>query len=594
MKTPTNVFRRLSSFRLLGSSALCACLAVVGAFAAQAAAQDSSPSAGNLPTPSTEVQRNPPVNDRPDPTTRPRSEREVIESRKALKQELKGSYKQWLEQDVKWIITDDETKAFKSLSNDEERDRFIENFWLRRNPNPDSPENEFREEHYARIAYANEHFAAGKAGWRTDRGHMYIAFGKPDSIDSHPSGGSYDRPIEEGGGNTSTFPFETWHYRYIEGIGDNIDIEFVDSCQCGDYHMTIDRSEKDALLHVPGAGLTLSESLGKGSKADRFSNGGLENLGKGIGTSNNQSKQFDRLETFAKLQGAPVIKFKDLEGYLVQSKILSGPPFLFDVRTDYVKVTNDTVIVPLTLQIHNRDITFNTKDGVSTGTVNVLGRVTTLAGRIIQTFEETVSVQSPSELLTQEQQKLSVYWKALPLKPGLYRVDIAIKDVNNPDHIGTWRRSVNVPAYNDDLLAHSSLILADQMERVPSKDIGAGNFVIGNTRIRPRVSTGPTLPVTFHRGQNLNFWMQVYNLGIGDNKQNSATIQYQIMDLATNKAVLDTSEQTSKLNPNADQVTLEKSLPLASLQPGKYQVSIKVNDGVKRQQFAETAPFIVD
>ena len=324
MKTPMNASRRFAFSRLLGSSALCACLAAGGAFTAQAFAQDSPPNPANLPTPSTEVQRNKPVNDRPDPTTRPRSEREVIDSRKALKQELKGSYKQWLEQDVKWIITDEETKSFKSLSNDEERDRFIENFWLRRNPNPDSPENEFREEHYARIAYSNEHFAAGKAGWRTDRGHIYIAFGKPDSIDSHPSGGSYDRPIEEGGGNTSTFPFEIWHYRYLEGIGDNIDIEFVDTCMCGDYHMTIDRSEKDALLHVPGAGLTLGESLGQSSKADRFSGGGLENLGKGIGTSNNESKQFDRLETFAKLQAAPVIKFKDLEGYLVQSKILSG------------------------------------------------------------------------------------------------------------------------------------------------------------------------------------------------------------------------------------------------------------------------------
>ena len=540
------------------------------------------------------VQRGPVVVDKPDPTKRERTDREKIDARRAMKDELKGSYKTWLDQDVRWIITDQEMTAFKHLSNDEERDRFIENFWLRRNPNPDSPENEFREEHYARIEYANEHFAAGKSGWRTDRGHIYISFGKPDSIESHPSGGNYERPIEEGGGSTSTFPFETWHYRYIEGIGDNIDIEFVDSCMCGDYHMTIDRSEKDALKHVPGAGLTMMESMGQASKADRLSGGGLEQLGKGPGSEGRASKEFDRLDMFAKLQAAPVIKFKDLEGYMVKSKILTGPPFLFDVRTDYVKVTNDTVIVPLTLQIHNKDITFNTKDGVSMGTVNILGRVSTVAGRAIQTFEETVSVESPSELLSQEQQKMSVYWKALPLRPGLYKVDIVIKDVNNPDHIGTWRRSVNVPAYNDDLLAHSSLILADQMERVPSKDIGAGNFVIGNTRIRPRVPTGIAVPITFHRAQNLNFWMQVYNLGIGDNKQNSATIEYQVMDLATNKAVLETSEQTNKLNPNADQVTLEKSLPLASLQPGKYQVSIKVNDGVKRQQFAESAPFTVD
>ena len=228
------------------------------------------------------------------------------------------------------------------------------------------------------------------------------------------------------------------------------------------------------------------------------------------------------------------------------------------------------------------------------GTVNILGRVSSLTGRPLQTFEETVAVQAPSELLAQEQQKQSVYWKALPLKPGLYKVDVVIKDVNNPDHVGRWERSVNVPKYDDDQLAHSSLILADQMFRVPSKDIGAGNFVIGNTHVRPRVSTGVQVPIAFKQNQSLNFWMQVYNLGIGDNKQNGATIEYQVMDLATNKAVLDASEQTNKLSPNADQVTLEKSLPLASLQPGKYQVSITVKDGVKKQQFAEIAPFTVE
>ena len=541
------------------------------------------------------VTRGPVTEEKPDPLKRAPTDKEKFAQQKALRQELKGSYKTWLDQDVRWIITDQEMQAFKSLANDEERDQFIENFWLRRNPNPDSPENEFREEHYARIAYANEHFAAGKPGWKTDRGHIYIAYGKPDSIDSHPSGGSYERPMEEGGGNTSTFPFETWHYRYLQGIGDNIDIEFVDSCMCGDYHMTIDRSEKDALKHVPGAGETLYEQQGQASKADRFSGGGLEQLGTGPMSSQNQSKQFDRLNTFAKLMAPPEIKFKDLESYMVSSKILTGPPFLFDVRTDYVKVTNDTVIVPLTLQIRNRDITFNNKDGVATGTVNILGRVSDLNHRAIQTFEETVTVQEPAELLAQAQNRASVYWKALPLRPGLYKIDIVIKDVNNPDHIGTWRRSINVPKYDDDKLAASSLILADQMERVPSKDIGAGNFVIGNTRIRPRVPTGIAVPVTFHRAQNLNFWMQVYNLGIDEkSKQNGATIEYDVVNMTTNETILQTQELTSKTNPNADQVTLERTMPLASLQPGKYKITIKVNDGITKQQIAESAPFVVD
>ncbi|MBB5343938.1 GWxTD domain-containing protein [Tunturibacter empetritectus] len=541
------------------------------------------------------VTRGPVTVEKPDPLKRPLSDKEKRDQQKALKAELKGVYKKWVDEDVRWIITDQELQAFKSLSNDEERDQFIENFWLRRNPNPDSPENEFREEHYARIAYANDHFAAGKPGWRTDRGHIYIAYGKADSIDSHPSGGSYERPIEEGGGNTSTFPFEIWHYRYLAGIGDNIDIEFVDTCMCGDYHMTIDRSEKDALKHTPGAGQTLYEQSGQSKQADRFSGGGLEQLGAGPLSSQNQSKQFDRLDRFAKLMAPPEIKFKDLESFMTTSKILTGPPFLFDVRTDYVKVTNDTILVPVTLQIKNGDITFTNKDGVAMGTVNILGRVSNLNHKAIQTFEDTVSVQVPSELLARKRADQSVYWKSLPLRPGLYKIDIVIKDVNNPDHIGRWQRSLNVPAYDDDRLASSSLILASSMERVPSKDIGAGNFIIGDTHITPRVPTGIGVPVTFHRAQNLNFWMQVYNLGIDEkSKQNGATIEYQILDVATNKAILETQELTSKTNPNADQVTIEKSLPLASLQPGKYQVNIKVNDGITKQQIAESAPFIVD
>ena len=533
--------------------------------------------------------------EKPDPLKRELSDRERFRQQKALRGELHGEYKKWVDEDVRWIITDQELQAFKNLGNDEERDQFIEQFWLRRNPNPDSPENEYREQHYQRIAYANEHFAAGKPGWRTDRGHIYIAYGKADSIDSHPSGGQYDRPMDEGGGSTATFPFEIWHYRYLNGIGDNIDIEFVDACMCGDYHMTIDRSEKDALKYTPGAGLTMYEQNGQAKKADRFSGTGMEQLGAGPVSSSNQSKQFDRLDRFAKLMSPPEIKFKDLEAFMATSKILTGPPFLFDVRTDYVKVTNDTILVPLTLQIRNRDITFSNKDGVATGTVNILGRVSNLNHKPIQTFEDTVNVQVPSELLARTQDNVSVYWKSLPLKPGLYKIDIVIKDVNNQDHVGRWQRSVNVPKYEDDRLAASSLILADQMERVPSKDIGAGNFVIGNTRIRPRVPPGVSLPVTFHRAQNLNFWMQVYNLGIDEkSKQNGATIDYQILDMKTNKVLLQTQELTSKLSPNSDQVTLERSVPLASLQPGKYQVTIKVNDGITKQQIAESAPFLVD
>jgi GWxTD domain-containing protein len=530
----------------------------------------------------------------PDPLKRERSDKEKIAARKAVREELKGAYKTWLTQDVTYIISDQESKAFKSLSNDEERDAFIENFWLRRNPNPDSPENEFREEHYRRIAYANEHYAAGKPGWKTDRGRIYISWGKPDSIDSHPSGGSYQRPTEEGGGETSTFPFETWHYRYLEGVGENIDLEFVDSCQCGDYHYTIDRGEKDALAKVPGAGLTQYEEMGQAKKADRFK-GGMESLGNGPMGSNDQAKEFDRIELSAKLFAPPPVKFKDLENFISEHKLLSGPVFPFDVRTDFVKVTESMDMVPITLQMRNRDITFVTKDGVAKGVVNILGKVTTLTHKTVQTFEDTVEVEQPAELLEKSLDGKRVYWKSLPLVPGLYRLDVAIKDVNNPDHMGYYGASLNVPTYHDEKLGTSSLILADQMNLVSSREIGSGNFIIGNTFIRPRVSASLAKPVSFNRTQQLNFWMQVYNLGIDDaTKSNQATVTYQITDTTANTVVLEKQLESKDLGAHSDQLTVAKSVPIAGLQPGKYKVTIKINDGISKQEIAQSAPFVVE
>jgi GWxTD domain-containing protein len=531
----------------------------------------------------------------PDPLKRPRSDKEQFEAQKALRHELKGAYKSWLNQDVVWIITDEEARAFKSLSNDEERDAFIEQFWLRRNPSPDSPENEFREEHYRRIAYANEHFAAGRPGWRTDRGHIYIAYGAPDSIDAHPSGGTYERPMDEGGGETSTFPFETWHYRHIDGVGDNIDLEFVDSCQCGDYHFTIDRSEKDALLRVPGAGLTEYESMGMAKKADRFGGGGIENLGKGPNSAGTESKEFDRIELAAKIFAPPPIKFADLDNFISEHKMLNGPVFPFDVRTDFVKVTDNTVLVPVTVQLKNRDITFVTKDGVSKGEVDILMKVTTLTHKTVQSQEDTVQVQEPSELLEKAQDRKSVYWKALPLVPGLYRLDVAIKDVNNPDHVGLYGSSLEVPAFHDETLATSSLILADEMNLVSSRDIGEGSCVIGNTHICPRVMPNRATPVSFKRSQQLNFWMQVYNLKVDDaTKSNEAKVTYQIIDTATNSVVFEKELESKDLGAHSDQLTVEKTLPMAGLQPGKYKVTIKVNDTISKQEIAQSAPFVVE
>jgi len=528
-----------------------------------------------------------------DPLKRPLTEKQKKASSKAMKQELSSTYKKWLNEDVRWIITPEELSAFKQLSNDEERDAFIEQFWLRRDPTPDTEENEYKEEHYRRIAYANEHFAAGIPGWRTDRGRIYIMYGPPDQIESHPSGGTYERTMEEGGGETSTYPFEDWRYRYIEGIGNEVNIEFVDPCMCGDYHITIDQNEKDALLHTPNAGLTLYEQMGMASKTDRVANAGAGGANAGPEAGLMSNNEFTKLEQLAKINAPPKVKFKDLEEVVSHKINVNLMPF--EVMTDFVRVTGDTVLVPVTLQVKNKDVTFVSKDGIQRGTVNIFGRVTGMTGKVAQTFEDTVQVDVPTELLEKTMERSSLYWKAIPLRPGRYRFDVVVKDVNG-DRVGTWTHGVVVPEYNEDKLASSSLILADHMEKVASKSVGSGSFVIGETKFAyPRLDGPNGQPASFKRDQRVNLWMQVYNLQADEKtKKSSAKIEYEIVNVANNQAVVHSSESTDNMGNVGDQITLEKSLALNSFQPGIYRLTVKVDDNVSKQQIAPSVRFSVE
>jgi GWxTD domain-containing protein len=533
-----------------------------------------------------------PAQQEQDPLKRPLTDKQKKEQAKKLKQELSKTYKTWLNEDVAYIISPEERQAFLQLSNDEERDQFIEQFWLRRDPTPDTPENEYKEEHYSRIAYANEHFAAGIPGWKTDRGRIYIMFGKPDEIDSHPSGGLYNRNIDEGGGTTSTYPFEDWRYRYIEGIGNEVIVEFVDKCMCNEYKLSIDPNEKDALLNVPGAGLTTAEEMGLSNKSDRMLGTNNQYSNHGI-NSTTGGDEFSRIELLAKLNTPPPVKFKDLENEIVTHKIrVNMMPF--DVRTDFVRVTGDTVLTPITIQMKNKDITFVDKDGVQRGTVNILGRLTTISGRIAQTFEDTVQVDVPAELLPKTVENSSVYWKALPLKPGMYKLDVVLKDVNG-DRVGVYSRGIRVPEFSEDRLANSSLILADVMEKVAAKNVGTGSFVIGQTKVRPRVEPADGKPATFKRDQRLNMWMQVYNLSMDQaTKKPNATFEYDIVNQQTNKSVLHVVESTAQMGNLGEQVTLEKSMALNTLDPGLYRLTVKVHDNVSGQDISPAARFAVE
>ncbi|HYR87896.1 MAG TPA: GWxTD domain-containing protein [Terriglobia bacterium] len=504
--------------------------------------------------------------------------------RRTLK-ELDNSYRQWLSEDVIYIISPEERNAFLQLDTNEEREQFIEQFWLRRSSNPDLPENDFKEEHYRRIAYANEHFASGIPGWKTDRGRMYIMWGPADEVESHPTGGTYDRPMQEGGGSTSTYPWETWRWRYLEGIGENIILEFVDPSGSGEFHMTMDPGEKDALLHVPGAGLSQMESMGMASKADRFSRADGMTTPRSMGGTPESMNEFSRLELYAKVNKPPAVKFKDLEA-VVTSRIVRDQ-LHFNWRTDYLKVTNDTVLVPVTIQVPNGQLSFTSKEGIHSATMNIFGRVTTLTGRVVQTFEDSVSRDFPDSLFQQSLKLQSIYQKAVPLRPGLYRLDLVIKDVQS-GNVGVVNSRLAVPRYNDEKLEASSLILADQIEHVPAKQIGAGQFVLGSSKVRPR------LEADFTTADRLGVYMQVYNLKPDDTTHKSnATFLFTVKKGDQPVPGMQFKLTSEEMKQTGDQVTLERLLPLATLAPGKYTLEVNATDTLSNQTISRTADFTV-
>ncbi len=505
-----------------------------------------------------------------DPSEKPRN----------VKPELKKAYKDWLDKDVAYIITDEERKAFKKLETDDERERFIEEFWRRRDPDPDTDENEFREEYYERIAYANEHYASGIPGWKTDRGRIYITWGKPDEVESHPSGGSYNRESYEGGGSTSTYPFERWFYRYLPGVGSGIEIEFVDPTGSGEYRIARNPDEKDALLHVPGAGLTLAEEMGLSDKGQR-----IANLG-GIGNSNytrEQDSPFNRLQVLADLSRPPAIKYNDLAS-AVNTPVIEDNPLSFDVRVDFFRQSDERVITAFTIQTDNQNLVFQDSGGLQQAQLNIFGKITHVSGRRAGVFEDPVITRATPQELTDAKSRKSAYQKAVALSPGRYRVDVIVRDVAS-GATGVRHVGFEVPKYDPAKLSTSTLILAVKLEGLGDQP-AVGMFTIGSVKVIPNVSG------SYHRGSPIGVYMQIYNAGVDQTTlRPSVDVEYALL-----KDGKEIGKQIEDWRGNSDagqRLTLARLLDSRNLAPGDYSLEVRVKDRVSNQALVQKAKFTI-
>ena len=499
---------------------------------------------------------------------------------KKIKKELSASYGAWLENDVVYIITPEERQAFLQLSTNEEREQFIESFWDRRNPDPESPVNAFKEEHYRRLVYADEHFASGIPGRKTDRGRIYIIWGPPDEIESHPMGGTYDRPMSQGGGTTTTYPWELWRYRHLEGIGENIELEFVDPSSSAEYHLAFDPCEKDAAAHVPGMGASLSEMTGQSTRAGRFSNSDGTTCPMPIGGVSARDNEFERMNVYFGVQHVPPGKFKDLEEK-VTARML-GEQLPFQYRADFLRATSNTVLVPITVQLKNCDLSYKGHQGLQSAVLELYGRITDVGGRVVQTFEDVVSRDVPDSLFDASKDLSSIYQKSIPLRSGLYRLDIVIKDTES-GKVGVLGTALRVPRFEEDKLDASSLIVADRIEPVNGKEAG-GQFVLNSFRVRPALSP------EFAGADRLGIYLQLYNLRVDEETHKTkVSVVYRI--LKGQQEVWHAVETPEHMHQGGEQLTVERFIAVSMLGAGRYTIEVTAIDLLTNETVVRSAEF---
>jgi GWxTD domain-containing protein len=500
---------------------------------------------------------------------------------------VNSHYQKWLEVDVHWIISEEERDVFAKLTADEERDAFIQQFWDRRDPDPSTADNEYKIEHYRRILYANEKFTAGIAGWKTDRGMIYIKFGPPAHLVSKPTGGPYERERKEGGGFTSIFPIERWEYRHIEGVGDDVVLEFVDDKGGGLFELTFDKQRKDALLLSGNMGLTQDELEremmgGAVNKQDRVAGRRYSGDYKGVysgmgGFESTRDKPLAQLGASAALNRVPAVKYKDLEAAVSTRIYYAGLPF--EIRQDFIRLTDHEVLVPVTVLVPNEQMSFTRTLGIYHGGVQIFGRVVGLGNQIEAMFEDEVVRDFSPDDFEKAKSRSSVYQKRLILKPGIYKIDIAVKDLQSK-RIGTVERRLEVPRFGEPKLQTSSILIASKIE--PGiLDRTTVNFIVGDLKVIPKTDD------SFRSSEELGLYLQIYNFAL-DAASSLPALKVEYSVARTGQEPDIWRDATSMMRFAGSYCRLARMINLSRLQPGSYQLRVRIHDAISGQ-VAETA-----
>ena len=506
------------------------------------------------------------------------------ETRRPREEDPDRRFKKWLDEDVGYIITPEETAVFKSLKTTEEKEQFIEQFWARRDSDPATVVNEFKEEHYRRITYANDNFKSAVDGWFTDRGRIYIVFGPPASIERNPMGGTYIRPLSEGGGITDTYPFEVWHYNHIPALGRGFNLEFVDPTQTGEYRMALRDTDKDALFMTPGLGMTRLEDMGLESREGRIrSSDAGRNLGlAGDVQSGVLVNPLLKLQEYFRLRRPPSLRFTDLHVAVETQVHYDQLPFSF--RYDVLRVSQERAMCPLTLEVVHRDILALSGLVESAHVdVNIYGRVQRLNRQISYEFEDVVS----AELSARSPGARSLYQRQLPLEPGRYKLTLALKCLQT-GRMGTVETLVIVPSSSGGLET-SSVIPARKIGAArPGESFPSRFTTSGGLKVYPNVSG------MYEVNEAIALYAEVYNPAV-DSSTRQPAVEVVCDILADGAATPLFSQDITSSSSVYDgtKISVAKMWHDLKLPPAKYRLKLRVTDAIKKQTVVSSGRFEV-
>jgi GWxTD domain-containing protein len=477
---------------------------------------------------------------------------------------------EWPERYVKWILTSSERNAYRALATDEERLEFIELFWARRDPNPETPENEYRREYLERYAFVANRLSAGRPGWSTDRGRLYLILGPPHSMQQNPMGRyGLERPSE------------IWTYNNLDipGFPPSFDFEFVDFNGTGNFELVQDIDTSAAVWNQFGTVNNALDAIAQRRQVigeidpatgmDRF---------RDVDGTRQVMREFDLQQRVDDVMKTPERTLPSLTTE-VEARAAFGNIGV-TAAAGAVWVEGERARIPIQLAVPYRELTSREEGERILYDIDYVIVASLEDGSEIDRVEDELTLAfEPEQVTALAEVRLSIE-EVLETPPGSYRVVAYVRD-RNRNRIGNVELPLEVRPRAEAGLSLSSLFLAAEI--LPGNAAESRPFQFGSVRVIPAAER------VFTRDDTLKLYLEAYGASKGEDGRKRLRVDFFVM----RDGRLALGVPASFLRPDVDPVGVTGQIPLRKCDPGEYTIRVRVTDELAGTRAESEATFIV-